>query len=87
MLKYEEVVFPGFEERFRASIFSCYFFSSLFLRAGCDSPPAVFRRYIRRARERFRCEAEGQQIWCKTKADGHSPDERERERRYGVPAP
>lgn len=38
-------------------------------RAGCDSPPAV------RARERLRG-LQGQQIWCDSRADGYSPDER-----------
>jgi hypothetical protein len=55
------------------------------LRAGCKSPPAVSAMHrIAAARERpdgpFTMPAGGQQIWCDARADGHSPDERDRAR-------
>ena len=54
------------------------------LRAGRNSPPAVTALNAE-ARERPRLQPAGSADWCESRADGHSPDEREREPRRGAP--
>ena len=46
------------------------------LRAGCNSPPAVSSPDCKPASAWMAPAMQGQQIWCNSRADGQSPDER-----------